>query len=108
MSLFLVVGCTSYQKQGNPLQRLGFKAYGGYHEEPRNNGWYYLVYQGVKIQDTEILKEYWHRRAAELCPGGYEHRNLALRERDVSSYGGMPGTTVKSKHPYYDGNVKCK
>jgi hypothetical protein len=53
---------------------------GGYIDRPLGPGEYVITFRGDQATLWEDALSYAHRRAAELCPGGY----VALSQRDIS------------------------
>ncbi|WP_434950337.1 hypothetical protein ACRWQL_12820 [Shewanella sp. HL-SH4] len=62
-------------------------------------GWY----------DTDILAKYWHRRASELCPQGYEYNELSIYSKTGSfkmQIGGASNDIASPSH-YITGIAMC-
>ncbi len=100
MSLFLtfammaaLIGCgTPYQ----PLQRGVISPGGGYASRQIGENEYEVFFGGNGFTFMETVKEYWHRKARELCGSDNYEPNVELYRRD-----GFPGAkgTVKCKQP---------
>jgi hypothetical protein len=80
---------TPYQPKS---QIAGYK-WGGYSSFPTGTGAYYVLFQGNQWTSIPTVVEFWHRRAAEVCPHGYdmERDNVVVEDEVVGggTYGGQ-------------------
>ena len=93
---------------------------GGYIDRPLGPGEYVVTFRGDQYTLSEDVMSYAHRRARELCPGGYD----TLAQGDVSKevYGGGSGIGVNVgyavvvnhrrgwvvRFPRYELQIRCK
>jgi len=81
---------------------------GGYQDQQIAQGQYRLLYQGNSTTNNDWVLQNWHRRAAQLCPTGYQV--LKIQKPDADS-----GTTTKEilsnpltrRNPIVLGELKC-
>lgn len=92
----LVSGCLS-----DPVYaRIGTKEAGpyGYSEVATNDGGYLLrVYLPSYISSARLPRQYWDRRAGELCGGRIARSSINTQRREIEYYdtsGGRPGDYV--------------
>lgn len=91
-----VVGCaTPYQPQGLT---------GGFKDFEAQPGVHYVSYRATAFTDLDTTIQYWHRRAAEICPSGYDIQSHKAEEeiRGVNQYGALNRT------PKVTGYITCK
>ena len=103
--LALTASCAS-----DPMLPTPYQAYtlaegsipGGYIDRPLGPGEYIITFRADPATLWEDTLSYAHRRAAELCPGGYEtvsQQDVSADEQGASrSVGTRIGNTVIVKH----------
>ena len=99
--MFLLSGCsTTYKKYG------GWGA-GGYLDEEIEPGKHSIQIIGTEGDDKKTLREFWHRRASELCPEGYTGSPASGTSKKTSFFMGYPSFSI-TKEPYAKGIAECK
>lgn len=73
---------------------------GGYKENLSEDGVYSLLYQGNATNNDEQILQFWHQRASELCPSGYEVLEV--------SQGHKTGNGALMRYPFSEGKIRCK
>jgi hypothetical protein len=82
---------------------------GGYEEKKLSEGRYWLKFLGNGFTSPETVREYWNRRAGELCGGrsfkegasaGYDTKTSFV----VLASGAYPTT---DRYPVVQGTVEC-
>ncbi len=100
-AIFFVVGCaTAYQPSGMT---------GGYSEKKVAEGRYWLKFLGNGFTDPETVRQYWNRRAAELC-GGRPFKGDAQAGRDEKTNFVILATgaySTRDSYPTVEGIVEC-
>ncbi len=78
---------------------------GGYTNFEAQPGIIYVSFQGNGSTRRPAVVRHWHRRASELCPGGYE----MLEHADISKTGiTTSGGEVQSyRRPGMEGYIRC-
>jgi hypothetical protein len=78
---------------------------GGYTDFEVQPGVIYLSFEGNGFTSREVVVRYWHRRASEICPGGYDMLSIA----DIGqTHVGSSGTQVFSvRRPANEGYIHC-
>jgi hypothetical protein len=101
----LVTGCTTGYQNIN-----SFPGLGGYTDELISEGVYKITYLVNANTSSLKAKEFWLRRATELCGSSdYSHdMKLSIKMNQNSGYAG--GMVYSSQHefPLAEGIVKCK
>lgn len=86
----------------------GYQAHtwsGGYKDKKLDDNHYLVEYYGNGTTSVEMLKEFWGKRASELCPNGYD----ALDENNGKTDGGIfLGGIVSIAHPWLKSEIQCK
>lgn len=83
---------------------------GGYKDTNLGDGFYAVEYLGNGTNSPEIVRQYWHQRAGELCPTGYVVQSFTEGSNSVDT-AALVGTVVvpiSSDHPWVKGRIKCK
>ena len=80
----------------------------GYSDVQLEPNVYAIDYAGDGHQSTSMLVGFWHRRAKELCPSGYEVKDSP--QFLSSSSGGMVagGLIFMDGTSTYHGTIRCK
>ncbi|MDH5358922.1 MAG: hypothetical protein OEX03_00100 [Gammaproteobacteria bacterium] len=102
LMVFILTGCsTSYQKRNIYL----VFTY-GYTDEEIEPGKYSIKFRGQRGDELGMLRRYWHRRASELCPGGYSEASAPANDHalDINAYTGLNIIGI----PYIEGIAECK
>ncbi|WP_045856500.1 CC0125/CC1285 family lipoprotein [Teredinibacter purpureus] len=73
---------------------------GGYKDKQLDDGSIEVSYQGNGTTSPETVELYWEKRAAELCPSGYDI--VSKENGGHSSY-----YPVQVFHPLTEGVIKC-
>lgn len=100
----LLIACAAVGGCATPYQRMG--TLGGYDDKQLPNGDYIVTVKVNGYTDRATALEYMHRRAGELCPGGYD-----LIDRTDGDNGGVVvsrGHVSQTRKPEVDGVVRCK
>jgi hypothetical protein len=95
VTLVIVGGCQmSYQAaSGNGA---------GYSEHETKFGCHLIGYKGGKgWYDQTLLVQYWHKRASELCPLGYEYSELSVVTHNTSINMSISGVSTNIGAPGY-------
>lgn len=80
----------------------------GYSEAQLEPNVYSLDYAGDGHHSPSTLTGYWHRRAKELCPKGYDVTEPP-RFISQSSAGMMAGGLIfMGDYPAYHGTIRCR
>lgn len=98
----LVSACaTPYQPSGPA---------GGYSERELGGGKYYLKYLGNEFTKSEVVREYWERRASELCQGKpYRTEPGSGYDRPFSiTFAGGSASFSQHNYPTVQGMVECQ
>jgi hypothetical protein len=96
-ALLLVSCATSYQSYGMT---------GGYKDKKLGPNKFEVYFQGNGVTSIEKVTEYWHKRAFELCEGGYDYEFLENGHDDNTIYAGA--TPIFVSYPTIIGVVECK
>jgi hypothetical protein len=116
LALLDLTGCSMTPYQA--IENGGFPA-GGYSEEKLSDNRYFVTFSGNGHSDMEKVKEYWDKRANELCPNGFAivNSNAAVHAVEHESsvlvpITGIPvpipmGTTYKFGIPHKYGTIEC-
>lgn len=97
VSLILLAGCaTSYQAHTWS---------GGYKDKELGENHFLVEYYGNGTTSTEMLKEFWGRRASELCPGGY---SVIGEDKGQTDGGVFLGGITTIAHPWLKAEIMCK
>lgn len=105
LTVILASACSSYK----PLEDGVFKV--GYQETKLVDGGYQLTYYGSDRDDEEDVKNFWHRRARELCyPATYETTKAHAGEWKSDGVVILPPVLVAAENANatYSGEVHCK
>jgi len=98
--ILLLSGCAT------PYQPKAFA--GGYRDFETQPGIYYVSFQGNGYTGKDVVVQYWHQRAAEICKGRdrYEivNQNTSITQ-DISGTQGHINTT--NRHSA-EGYIRCK
>jgi hypothetical protein len=92
-----------------PYQKMGFR--GGYKNTQVQPDLYFIEVQVNGFSGKTRAVEYWHKRASELCPGGYEMIQQNTGENKSVYVANNPNGQINVynvKKPYVDGYAKCK
>jgi hypothetical protein len=79
---------------------------GGYASRELEPGVHYIDYLGSPTVGRETLVRFWHRRASEVCPGGYD----ILPDDEAMPLSEPWAPSVSQTAGIYNarGRVKCK
>ncbi len=81
VSLF-VAGCATPYR---PLPHEGGFPGGGYSSRPTGEDEFEIYFTGNRFTSLDRVKEYWHRRAGEVCaPGNYKVMDFSVQENPDS------------------------
>jgi hypothetical protein len=92
----LLAGCaTGYQE---------YTWSGGYKDKELGDNHYLVEYYGNGTTSTEMLKDFWGKRADQLCPKGYD----VIGENNGKTDGGIfLGGIVSIAHPWLKAEIQC-
>ena len=76
---------------------------GGYTDYEAQPGVIHVYFEGNGFTSSQVVYHYWHRRAFELCPGGYDMLSIADVGRTVVSSSGHHGGHHGGDHGGYQG-----
>lgn len=90
-----------------PYQKMGLT--GGFSEKEVDSGQYELYYLGNGATSWEQVEVYWHRRASELCAGGYTHIYTDTDSKTSETWVSAGGVyvPVTATYPQVSGVVTC-
>ena len=77
---------------------------GGYKDKELGENHYRVEYYGNGTTSTKMLKQFWDKRASELCPNGYTEISSELGKSN-SYAAGTSG--VSFNHPWKKSEIKC-
>ena len=104
IAILLLTACAT------PYAERGFWGV-GYDETELEPGLYFLDYTGDQYHSMAKVVGYWHRRARELCPDGFQ---VMDREQGVGPGGAAIAATGSGgavaglfQYPRYTGYVRC-
>ena len=103
LAAILLVGCAvGYQ----PYKTMS----GGYKDEKIGENKYRVEYHIFAPAYANRLNGYWHQRASELCPNGYEIINIGRADTNTESavVSGGVITSISSSEPRAIGEIECK
>ena len=108
--LFLGVAILLLTACATPYGERGFWGV-GYDQTEIEPGLYFLDYTGDQYHSMAKVVGYWHRRARELCPNGFQ---VMDREQGVGPGGAAIAATGSGgavaglfQYPRYTGYVRC-
>ena len=100
---FLTFGCaTRYEPYGG---------WGGYKDKEISSGVHEISFLGNGATSFEKVKEFWHRRASDLCINGYVVKSLNNKISSTTTTGAMIRTAaipISISYPQLQGVVECK
>ncbi len=102
LACLVVSGCaTPYGEKG---------AFGGYTDKEIAPGKFMVKVDGNAWDSTGKMKEYWHRRAGELCEGTGYTGSPKVGERKVTTMSYSVGVAYPDTnyYPYAKGVVECE
>ena len=97
----LLMGCaTPYQSRGLS---------GGYKDKETSPGVFELSFIGNGVTSFSKVEEYWHRRAAELCPNGYVVLSMDDTSGSATTSAAVGSTyvPVSVSYPQMHGIILC-
>lgn len=102
LMVFMLTGCsTSYQKR-NVYLAFTYR----YTDEEIEPEKYSIKFLDQSGDELGMLRRYWHRRASELCPGGYSEAFAPGNDHalDINAYRGLSIIGI----PYIEDIAECK
>ena len=98
VAIFLSSSCAT------PYQALGFR--GGYEDFEAQPGVHFVTFSGNAYTGRTAIIRYWHMRAKEICPNGYEMISQDSSTR-ASSAVRMGNSVILLRKSRAEGYIRC-
>lgn len=78
---------------------------GGYKDKKVGENHYLVEYYGNGTTSVTMLKEFWNRRATEVCPNGYD---VLTQDKGATDGGIFLGGITSIEHPWLKAEIACR